>query len=309
MLDTILRIQIFIAVYEERSFTAAAARENSTQSGVTQHIQKLENHFGVELFLRRPGGISPTPAADVYYRSCLQTLRAHEQARAGLEDFKGSVSGRISIGLTPTLTRATLAPALNLFVSQHPNVVVQITDAYSDIIIEKVRAGALDCAVVPGVSHEVGMRSEFFARSPEFLVCGPRTRLAVQHGKPVKLAKLGPIKLVTPTSAQKRRASLDAYLIAVGAVVERRMEMDTGYGALDFVAQSDWVAIQPGITMLRPRTKDGLIVCRLVDPPLHVDLFRIERARQPLSPATHSFLKILQDQTVSMAQQAYRFKC
>jgi DNA-binding transcriptional LysR family regulator len=35
-------IRLFIAAYEERSFTAAATRENATQSGVSQHIRKLE---------------------------------------------------------------------------------------------------------------------------------------------------------------------------------------------------------------------------------------------------------------------------
>ena len=52
MLESLRDIRLFIAVYEERSFTAAAKRENATQSGVSQHIRKIEDRFGVTLFTR-----------------------------------------------------------------------------------------------------------------------------------------------------------------------------------------------------------------------------------------------------------------
>jgi hypothetical protein len=35
----------FVAAYEERSFTAAAVREDATQLGVSQHIRKLKKAF------------------------------------------------------------------------------------------------------------------------------------------------------------------------------------------------------------------------------------------------------------------------
>ncbi len=39
-------IRLFVAAFEERSFTAAARREGATQSGVSQHIRKLEEGLG-----------------------------------------------------------------------------------------------------------------------------------------------------------------------------------------------------------------------------------------------------------------------
>ncbi len=42
MSQSIRDIRVFVAAYEEGSFTAAAARENATQSGVSQHVRKLE---------------------------------------------------------------------------------------------------------------------------------------------------------------------------------------------------------------------------------------------------------------------------
>ena len=52
MSESLRDIRIFVAAYEERSFTAAAIREHATQSGVSQHIRKLEEGFRVKLFSR-----------------------------------------------------------------------------------------------------------------------------------------------------------------------------------------------------------------------------------------------------------------
>jgi len=304
MFDTLLRIRLFVAVYEERSFTGAAMREHATQSGVTQHIQKLEDHLGVKLFVRRSGNVTPTPAGDLYYHACLNVLRTHALARMSVKTYGQGVSGEVLVGLTPTLTRAVLAPALSEFVNENPNVVVRVTDAFSDIVIAKVRAGELDFGIVPGVRPEVGLRSELFASTPEFLVSGARAGHRLVHGQPVRLADLGPLKLVLPSQAQARRATLDAYLVTVGAVIERKLELDTTLGALDFVAQSDWLSIHPGIMMLREMDHGDFIVNPLVDPPLTLDLFRIERASEPLSPAALAFLQVLEQQTSKMAAQA-----
>jgi LysR family transcriptional regulator, nitrogen assimilation regulatory protein len=85
--DSLRDIKLFVAVYEERSFTAAATRENATQSGVSQHIRKLEDGFRVKLFIRGTGGVVPTPAADCYYNHCIDVLRAHGAAGRAVRVF------------------------------------------------------------------------------------------------------------------------------------------------------------------------------------------------------------------------------
>ena len=307
MFDTLVRIRLFVAVYEERSFTAAATREHATQSGVTQHIQKLEEHLGAMLFVRRAGNVQPTPAGDLYYRSCLEVLRTHAQARMSVRPFTQGLGGELLVGLTPTLTRAVLAPALAEFVALHPNVVVRVTDAYSNVVVAKVLAGELDFAVVPGAPSGVGLRSTLFARTPELLVAGARAGHPLVHGRAIRLSDLGPIKLVLPSQAQARRSALDDYLVKSNAVVERKLELDTTLGALDFVAQSDWLSIHPGIMMQRDMNDKDFIVNPLADPPLTLDLFRIERASEPLSPAARAFLEVLDRHTSAMVAQVNAF--
>ena len=93
MAESLTDIRIFVAAYEERSFTAAASREHATQSGVSQHIRKLEEAFGVSLFTRNKRAVVPTLAADAYYERCIQVLRTLASGKNSRKSFRGRRGG------------------------------------------------------------------------------------------------------------------------------------------------------------------------------------------------------------------------
>jgi LysR family nitrogen assimilation transcriptional regulator len=298
-------IRLFASVYEERSFTAAAQRENATQSGVSQHVRNLELAFGVLLFVRDKGRITPTPAGDAYYRQAIDVLRAHDSAGRAVSAYASGLDGRIVVGLMPTMTRCTLAPALARFVEAHPNVNIHLTEGYSGALTQMVRAGDVDFAIVPAFSDPVGLKSRLFLRTPELLVSStgvPPSRAVglaeagpLRHGEPVRLAERGPLKLVLPGRANTRRGTVETYCATVGAEVIRIIELDTMFGTLDFVARGEWVTILPALMMDAGAT-EGFIVNPLADPPLTLDLVLIEPARRSLAPAAALFLGMLEEE-------------
>jgi DNA-binding transcriptional LysR family regulator len=298
MLESLRDIRLFVAVYEERSFTAAAERENSTQSGVSQHIRKIEERFAIKLFSRSSGAVVPTPAGDTYYRHCIDVLRSNEAASRALMSFGAGLDGEITVGLMPTMTRCAMAPALARFMREHPNVVVHITEAYSALLTQQVRAAELDFAVVPAFADTVGMKSRLLVRTPEILVSSGH--LAVPHMTPVRLSELGAIKVVVPSWQNTRRRSLETYFSSNGVRVDRVLQLDAMLGTLDLVASTDWVTVLPGIMMANDIVSKGFHVNPLASPVLETDLVLIEPARQPLSPAAHAFLDILEQETTRL---------
>ncbi|MGB3391283.1 MAG: LysR family transcriptional regulator [Pseudaminobacter sp.] len=296
-------IRLFVAVYEERSFTAAAMRENATQSGVSQHIRKIESRFGVRLFARGGGAVVPTPAGDSYYRQCIEVLRSNEAATRTLVEYSVGVEGEITIGLMPTMTRCAMSAALTEFMGAHPNVMVRIVEAYSAILTQQVRAGDLDFAVVPALGDSTGLKSRLLARTPEVLVSNGH--LGIQHMAPVRLAALGPLKLVVPGAQNTRRYNLETYFSSNSVNVGRLLDLDAMLGTLDLVARSDWVAVLPGIMMANDIEKQEYCINRLADPSLETDLVLIEPARRPLSLAAEAFLSILEEQTNRLNDRWY----
>ncbi len=285
-------ILLFVAAYEEHSFTAAAVREGATQSGVSQHVRKLEERFDVRLFTREAGRVSPTPAGDRYYLRCLEVLRAYAAAAQVLRDCSAGLSGEVTVGLMPTVARCALAPALARFTDDHPNVSLRVQEGYSGALTEQVRQGVLDFAVVPGFAGLPGLISRPFARTPEVLVAA-----AGAHTQPVRLAELGPLSVVLPGPANTRRRIVESYLRSNGVVVARAITLDAMLATLDLVATTGWVAVLPGVMMARDRTQGRHIVRPLTDPPLFLDLVTIEASRRPMSAAALAFQRALQATT------------
>jgi LysR family nitrogen assimilation transcriptional regulator len=291
-------IRLFVAVYEERSFTTAAEREHATQSGVSQHIRKLEDRFGARLFSRDRGTVTPTPAGDSYYRRCVDLLRAYQAADYSVRSFAGGLTGEIAVGLMPTMTRCALAPALSRFIEMHPNVALRMVEAYSAMLTGQVRAGAIDFAIVPGFPGLAGLKSQLFMRTPEVLVSRHGGQL--EHLAPIRLRELGPLKVVVPGPQNARRTLLETYLASNGVEVERMLELDAMLGTLDFVGHSDWVAILPGIMMVSDVERPTLTINPIVDPVLPLDLVLIEPLRRALSTPAQAFVDVLRVQTARL---------
>jgi DNA-binding transcriptional LysR family regulator len=295
MADSLRSIKVFVATYEERSFTAAAKREHATQSGVSQHIRKLEERLGASLFSRDRGRVVPTPAGDAYYGRCVEMLRLARSAEAAIGRFGTGLTGEIFIGLMPTMTRSALAPTLSRFIEEHPNVAVRIVEAYSAVLTSQVRSGELDFAVVPALAGTPGLASRHFLRTIEVLVS--RRNSPLKHLEPVRLKDLGPRNYVVPGEQNTRRGSIEVYLSANGVGHGRLLELDAMMGTLDFVARSDWLTILPGIMMASDIKRQSVTISPIVDPVFLLDLVLIEPSRRPMSAAAHAFLDILREES------------
>jgi LysR family nitrogen assimilation transcriptional regulator len=283
------QVRAVIAVCEEGSFTRAAARENATQSGISQHVAAVERALGVKLFERSATGITPTPAGLRYYKRCVAAVGELESAREEARDLAGRVSGDLRIGLMPTFTRAVLAPTLKDFVPRHPEVRLHIVEGYSGVLTEMVHAEELDFAVVPAFEGRIGLRSRLLVRDREMLLSGPARGLTPLAS--VRLRDCRPFKVVVPGPDNIRRRNLETYFQTHGVEVDAMLEMDAMIGTLEFVAHSDWVTVLPSLISVNDIGGSTLVVNPVAEPPLYAEFVVIQPSRRPLSAPARLFLQ------------------
>jgi LysR family nitrogen assimilation transcriptional regulator len=288
--DIALRqIRAVIAVCEERSFTRAAARENATQSGISQHVATAERSLGIKLFERTSTGVAPTPAGQRFYKLCVEAVgmlaTAGEEARA-MAKF---ITGELRIGLMPTFTRAVLAPTLDDFMTRYPDVRLHIVEGYSGTLTEMVRADELDFAVVPAFEGKIGLKARLLVRDREMLISGPRRGLVPLA--PLRLSDCRPFKVVVPGPDNIRRRNLETYFLTHGVAVDALVEMDAMIGTLELVARSDWVTVLPSLISVNDIGGGALVVNPIVDPPLFDEFVLIQPARRTLSAQARLFLE------------------
>jgi LysR family tcuABC transcriptional regulator len=286
------QIRAVIAVCEESSFTRAAARENATQSGISQHVAAVERTLGVRLFERKAGRVVPTPAGLRYYRNCVAAIGALEQASEDARSLSGRLTGELNIGLMPSFTRAVAAPVMEDFVAQHPDVRLHLIEGYSNLLTDMVLAGKLDFAIVPAFSGAVGLKSRLLVRDREMLLSGKKRGLTPL--KPVRLPQIAPLKIVVPSLNNTRRHNLETYFETHGIAIAARLEIDAMIATLEFVMRTDWVTILPSVISVNDITRGDLIVSPLVGPELYADYVVIQPSRRTLSLQARLFLKRLE---------------
>lgn len=86
------QLEVFIKVFELRSFSKAAERLNISQPTVSAHIQNLEDELGLRLF-DRVGKVVPTYEAKILYRHSVELLKKKDEALSELlsvtKNFRG----------------------------------------------------------------------------------------------------------------------------------------------------------------------------------------------------------------------------
>jgi DNA-binding transcriptional LysR family regulator len=290
------QLRYFAAVYEQGSFSAAADKVNATQSGLSMHVSQIEKRYGVTLFTRSSSGVTPTEVGRSFYIEAVKVLAAARHAEDRLQTLSGVVVGHVHVGLMPTFTRAVLTSVLKRVSVEYPEIRVSVSEAYSGVLAEGVAEGRLDFGVVPS-SFEVDdvLLTRPMGNDRECLVCHAERELPVSNGG-IQLRKMAPLRLALPGPGNARRNRIEHYLNVNQIDVAELLELDTMYGTLDLVANSDWVTILPGILCLPDLDGRRRRVVPLADPPLHVDYMRIETRQRPLTPAAQAFADVLQEE-------------
>ena len=294
----IRQLASFVAVYEEGSFSKAAKRMNATQSGLSMQSQQLEEQIDLVLFERSPRGVTPTVAGRRVYELAVSLLRQIDQAQVEIKALSTGITGEIRVGLMPTFTRGVLAPALQAFISQYPNIKVSVVEAYSAVLTQDVAAGKIDFAIVPRAPRKEGIRTRWLGTDRELLVC--RAGGPLKHLDPVRLQTLPALKLVLPGRGNMRRDSFDNYTELHGIKIASLLDMDAMIATLDFVAHSDFATILPETICVNDMDGKTRSLHPIIGPVLTVDYAVIEPAKSVLPPAASLFLEKIELQYQAM---------
>lgn len=271
-------LQAFVAVYEEQSFSRAAARENTTQSGMSTQVKGLELMLGTPLLLRERKCFVLTPAGEIIYRQGQMILKALMETEKAVQDLRGTVAGLVRFGMIPSLTRSALIPALNQFQSEFPDVELSLLEEYSFSLMRRVLDGELDFALVPSTDLAAGLTGTFVGRDREMLVSSAGTDIGAAHMAGVPLSALSGHRLIVPSRLNVRRKHFDTLLNTHGIHLAETLEMDGMLVTLEMVGTTDWIAVLPSAICHSDKSGAVRRLNLIKDPPISLDYILVEKA-------------------------------
>jgi aminoethylphosphonate catabolism LysR family transcriptional regulator len=141
---TYAQLRAFHAVAQCGGFSKAASLLSLTQPAISDHVRKLEEAHGVQLFHRGARGITLTETGRKLFTITERQFEAEAQAQDLLMRAQALEEGQLTIGADAAVH---VLAQLTRFRKQHPRIALRLVSGNSADLIAKLIAFTIDVAV------------------------------------------------------------------------------------------------------------------------------------------------------------------
>ncbi|MEO3743541.1 LysR family transcriptional regulator [Plantactinospora sp. B5E13] len=236
------QLEYFVAVAEEANFTRAAERVRISQSGISAQIRQLERELGATLVDRSTRTATLTAAGRAALEPARAALAHADAVRQAVGEVTGVIRGELGIGMIIGCTVGPFFAALAAFHRAHPGVTVTVREDNSDRLVDQIRSGRLDLALVGTAdAAPAGLTTRTIVSERLVAVVPPDHPLADR--RTVTLADLTEHALVCLPEGTGIRTVLDRACAAAGLRPTVGFQASAGDAIADLAARGLGVAV------------------------------------------------------------------
>ena len=178
-------VEVFSAIAESGSLSAAARRLGLSPMTVSRRLATLEGELGVRLFHRTTRSVSLTAEGETFLPFATTLLEASEGARVSLKSNAGTASGVLKVTAPSVFGQSVIMPLIPDLLAEHPALRVDLT--LSDSIVDIVGLG-IDVAIRIATLRDSALIARPLAPNPRVL-CASHAYLKY-HGIPATMDAL-----------------------------------------------------------------------------------------------------------------------
>lgn len=218
------QLRVFLSAARHMSFGKAATELNLTAPAVSMQIREMEGDLGIELFARVGRRVELTTAGEyflVYAKRIAGNLR---DAEITLSKLRGTELGTLKIGLVST-AKYFLPQLLARFRDDHFGVQIKLEVRNRDQMVELLRDGDIDLAIMGRTPADMDTRIEAFAAHPHAFIASPEHPLSREQG--ISPLVLNQLELISREQGSGTRAIMERFLKNRGLTPRVTMEMSS----------------------------------------------------------------------------------
>lgn len=137
-----------LAAAETLHFKKASEKCNISQSALSTALNELEKQLGLKIFERNNKQVLITPAGKKIIRQARQILLQVDELEHFAETHKSPLSFPLSTGIIPTIAPFILPKLLPILKQDYPTAKLNIEENQSGMLVDMVRNGELDTAII-----------------------------------------------------------------------------------------------------------------------------------------------------------------
>jgi LysR family nitrogen assimilation transcriptional regulator len=238
------QLEYFVRVAEMGSFTRAALALDIAQPALSRQVRLLEVELHQNLLTRNGRGAVPTEAGQLLLAHGRGILHQVERAREELGRVRGSLAGRVAVGLPTSLARVLTVPLTRAFRQQMPDATISISEGLSVAMQESLVNGRLDIAVL--YNAQPGFETDITPLLEENLLlvqARPPGLPEDPAAGPISLQEVSELPLVIPSRPNAIRMHVESEMANIGCRLKIALEIDGVSAILDLVADGAGSAV------------------------------------------------------------------
>ncbi|MBI1307528.1 MAG: LysR family transcriptional regulator [Bacteroidetes bacterium] len=154
---SLIQLEYLIALDEHRHFIKAAEACFVTQPTLSMQIKKLEDELGVKLFDRSRQPVIPTDVGSLVIEQARKVLRETQKIDNVLQEYKGTVSGDLVIGIIPTVSPYLMPHLISRISKDFPDIRLHVKELMTEEIVRMLREDHLDVGILATPLNEDGI--------------------------------------------------------------------------------------------------------------------------------------------------------
>lgn len=298
MRPTLRQLQYIVAVSETGRFHEAAKRLHVSQPSLSSQIADVEQQLGIQLFERGRNGALMTPHGEEFVRRARLILRDVEDLKASMKTGDNALSGRIRLGVLPSVGPYLLPPVVKDLHRTYPQLRLVIEEHWTDQLQTRLLDGTLDCIISTPEDHKE-MASALLFEEHLWICAAPDDELAGTG--PIKLDALADREILSV--GQSHRLSRTVQELA--EIAEAQMSGVFTGTSLDAIrhmaATGAGVAILPAIYALSEASRDADLVLRPLDHPRAMRrVALLWRTTSPMADNFQRMASVLKDDALAI---------
>ena len=202
--------KIFYYAVVSGGFSNAAVKLFITQSAVSQAIKNLETKLGVTLFFRKTATSNLTPEGEMLFIILNKLLTSLKPRTEKLTEIQNLIRWESDRGQRYTVCKYFLLPYLESFHRLYPKVKIQFLNRTSPKLLESLKNGAVDFAVVTLPLNDKSVNVRELKLVTDIFVAAPK--YAELKDRRIKLTELADYPLLLLEKASATRRNFDAFL-------------------------------------------------------------------------------------------------
>ena len=238
------QIEYFVRVAELGSFTRASSALGIAQPALSRKIRQLEVELRQNLLVRNGRGATTTDAGKLLLEHGRGILHQVQRLREELGRVRGSLAGRVAIGLPPSIAKVLTVPLTREFRAKLPQAALSISEGLSVAMQDAIINGKLDIALLYGAVPTPGLEITHLLDEDLFLVQRQSERQSRKNQPDaITLKDVAALPLIIPTRPNAIRMLVEVEMANINCRPNITLEIDGVPAILDLVLDGAGCAV------------------------------------------------------------------